>query len=309
LKPEKTTPTTLDFVDIAGLVKDAHSGEGLGNRFLGHIRDVDCIVHMVRCFQKGDVVHVDGRIDPRADIEIVETELLLADVQTCENRLSKVERHTRAGDKAALAEKAAVEGLRDGLLAGTPASALRPEAPGEARAVFEGLHLLSAKPVIFLANVDETQLKEGGAHVEAAREAARERGAECVAIYADMEAEIASLDDPEEAKVFLEDLGLAETGLNELVRAGYRTLKLVTFYTTVGPELRAWTVPEGTPAPKAAGRIHTDFEKGFLRAEVVSFDAFAKAGSEAAAREAGILRVEGKEYVIRDGDVIRFKFA
>ncbi len=308
LRPEKVTPTTLTFVDVAGLVKNAHEGEGLGNQFLGHIRDLDAVVHVVRCFAKDDVVHVDGRIDPKADIEVVETELLLADAETCEKRIEKAGKKARAGDREAIAEQGAVEALREGLLAGKPASALRPEG-GEALETFKSLFLLTAKPVIFLANVDETQLKEGGPEVDAVREAAGERRAEWVKIYADMEAEIAALEDEAEARVFLEDLGLEETGLNALIRAGYRALDLVTFYTTVGPELRAWPVPRGTPAPKAAGRIHTDFEKGFIRAEVVPFEAFVEAGSEARARESGVLRVEGKSYEVQDGDVIRFKFA
>ncbi|MHC5080483.1 MAG: redox-regulated ATPase YchF [Planctomycetota bacterium] len=309
LSPQKVTPTALEFVDIAGIVKNAHAGEGLGNQFLGHIREVDAIAHVVRCFPRDDVVHVDGRIDPGADIEVVETELLLADVETCENRLAKLERRLKAGPKDVVAEAEVVQGIREGLAGGTPASRLKPRGSGEALEVFHGLFLLTAKPVIFVANVDEKQLKEGGREVDAVREAAAVRGGEFVMIYADMEAEIARLEDAEEAQVFLADLGLSETGLNALVRAGYRALSLLTFYTTVGPELRAWTVREGTRAPEAAGKIHSDFEKGFIRAEVVTFEEYLQAETEAKAKERGVLRVEGKEYPIRDGDVVRFKFA
>ncbi|MHC4779063.1 MAG: redox-regulated ATPase YchF [Planctomycetota bacterium] len=309
LPNEKTTPTTLEFVDIAGLVKNAHAGEGLGNKFLGNIREVDAIAHVVRCFASEDVVHVDGRIDPVPDIEVVETELILADVETCEKRMAKLERRLKAGPKDVLAQFETTREIRDGLLEGKPASALAPTGPSEALNTFSSLFLLSAKPVIFVANVDESQLREGGPALDAVRESAASRKTESVPIYADMEAEIAVLEDPEEASAFLDDLGLAEPGLDHVIRAGYSALNLVTFYTTVGPELRAWTVPEGTPAPRAAGRIHTDMERGFIRAEVVDFNAFVEAGSEGKARESGGLRVEGKGYEIRDGDVVRFKFS
>ncbi|MHC4597779.1 MAG: redox-regulated ATPase YchF [Planctomycetota bacterium] len=309
LSPPKTTPTTLEFLDIAGLVRNAHAGEGLGNQFLGHIREVDAVAHVVRCFPSDDVVHVDGKIEPLADIEVVETELILADVETCEKRMAKLERRLKAGPKDVQAEFETAQTIREGLLTGKPASALAPPGPSDAWDVFRGLYLLSAKPTLLVANVNEVQLKEGGETVDAVRKAAEDRGAALVLIHADMEAEIARLDDPEEAEAFLSDLGLEEPGLHRLIRAGYRALRLVTFYTTVGPELKAWTVPEGTAAPRGAGRIHTDMERGFIRAEVVSFDDFVKAGSEAGARESGALRVEGKGYEIQDGDVIRFIFA
>jgi GTP-binding protein YchF len=309
LSPGKCTPTTLEFVDIAGLVKNAHAGEGLGNQFLGNIREVDAVAHVVRCFASDDVVHVDGQIEPLSDLEVVETELMLADAQTCEKRMAKLERRLKAGPKDVLAEFETVNGLREGLLGGKPASALAPPGPSEALDVFESLYLLTAKPLIIVPNVDEGQLKEGGPALETLLEAGRARSVPVVPIYADMEAEIALLDDLEEVQAFLDDLGLDESGLNRLVRAGYGALSLVTFYTTVGPELRAWTVPESTPAPRAAGRIHTDFEKGFIRAEVVDFESFVEAGSEGAARESGALRVEGKGYEVHDGDVLRFKFS
>jgi len=309
LAPEKTTPTSIEFVDIAGLVKNAHQGEGLGNRFLGNIRNVDAVAHVVRCFSSGNVSHVSGTLDPVADIEVVETELLLADADSCDKRMAKLERRIKAGPKDVLAEYEEVKRIREGLLEGRAGSELRPPSPSGARDVFDSLFLLTDKPVLFVANVDEAQLEHADDPVEAVQRAATDRGAEFVTIYADMESEIARLEDPEEAAAFLEDLGLEETGLNHLVRAGYRALDLVTFYTTVGPELRAWTVPRGTPAPRAAGKIHTDFEKGFIRAEVIPFEEFVKAGSDAKAREAGVLRVEGKSYLVRDGDVIRFKFA
>lgn len=309
LSPPKITATTMEFVDIAGLVKGASRGEGLGNKFLGHIREVDALIHIIRCFQNPDVVHVGGAVDPPRDREIVNTELILADLDTVERRLEKTERLAKVGDKDARKATLLLTRLRNALGRGLPARSLIPEGEhGEDEALRRELHLLTDKPVLYVANVSESMLKAPFPTVEALEQAAAREGSRVVAICGDMEAEIAELP-PEERRGFLDDMGLAEPGLAKLIRAGYDLLNLITFYTTVGPELRAWTIPRGTPAPQAAGRIHTDMERGFIRAEILHYDDFLAAGGIAPAREKGLLRSEGKSYRMMDGDIALFRFS
>jgi len=307
--PRRTVPTTLEFVDIAGLVAGASKGEGLGNQFLSHIRQVDAIAHVLRCFVDPDVVHVGGRVDPRGDRDVVETELMLKDLEQIERRREKKVKDAKAPGKPgelARAEVAALDVVRAGLERGTP---VRRQALGpEARAAVADLFLLTGKPVLYIANVDERQLADpGDPSVAAVRALAAEEGARCVAISGKVEAELAELPEGDRAE-FLRGLGLEEPGLERLVRASYELLELVTFF-TVGPEeCRAWTVHAGTHAPQAAGAIHSDFERGFIKAEVCRWDDLVAHGSDAALREKALLRVEGKDYVVRDGDVIHFRF-
>ncbi len=304
LKPEKVTPTHLEFWDIAGLVKGASQGEGLGNQFLSHIRNVDALAHVVRCFEDERVTHVYGTLDPRRDMEIVQTELILADLQTVEKRLAKAVHQGKVGDKKSSSEIPLLEELTAQLSRGVPAG--RPKFGEEGRRVLQSLELLTVKPVVYVANVSERELKERR-WVSRVEEKAAEEMAPVVLICGDLEAEIARLS-PEERVEFLSEMGLRESALNQLVRAGYALLDLITFYTTVGPELRAWTIPKGTHVPRAAGKIHSDMERGFIRAEVISFDQFISAGSLAAAREKGLVRVEGKEYIVQDGDILHIRF-
>jgi GTP-binding protein YchF len=308
-EPKRTTPTTLEFVDIAGLVAGASKGEGLGNQFLSHIRQVDAIAHVLRCFVDPDVVHVGGRVDPRGDREVVETELMLKDLEQIERRREKKVKDAKAPGKPgelAKGEVAALDAVRAGLERGTPVrrQALAPEQ----RAAVADLFLLTAKPVLYIANVDERQLVDpADPAVAAVRALAAEEGAGCVVISGKVEAELAELPEGDRAE-FLRGLGLEEPGLERLVRAGYELLGLVTFF-TVGPEeCRAWTVHVGTHAPQAAGAIHSDFERGFIKAEVSRWDDLVAHGSEAALREKALLRIEGRDYVVRDGDVIHFRF-
>ncbi len=304
LAPQKITPTVLEFWDIAGLVRGASQGEGLGNRFLGHIRNVDALAHVVRCFEQEQVSHIYGTLDPRRDIEIVQAELLLADLQTVEKRLSKEIHQAKVGDKKASAEVPFLQAVHEHLASGQIAVRLRPSE--DEQKILSSLELLSQKPVVYVANANETELKKRQyvPHVE--EWAAREQ-APVVIICGDLEAEIAELP-PLDRKEFLQEMGQIESGLHQLIRAGYERLHLVTFYTTVGPELRAWTIPRGTRAPQAAGKIHTDMEHGFIRAEVISFDSFVAAHSMAAAREKGWIRVEGKDYIVQDGDILHIRF-
>jgi ribosome-binding ATPase len=304
IRPEKVTPTTLEFWDIAGLVKGASQGEGLGNQFLGHIRNVDAVGHVVRCFEAEDVVHVYGSLDPRRDIEIVRTELILADLQTVENRLGKIAHQAKVGDKKAAAEIPFLERIKERLAAGH--SAAVPASSSEEKSFVWTLGLLTAKPLLYVANASEKELKERR-WIPEVENGAAEEGAPVVVICGDLEAELTELPESERQE-FLREMGRAESGLNQLIRAGYGLLHLLTFYTTVGTELRAWTVPAGTRAPQAAGKIHTDMERGFIRAEVISFEEFVTAGSMAAARDKGAVRVEGKEYVVRDGDILHIRF-
>ncbi|HOD98840.1 MAG TPA: redox-regulated ATPase YchF [Syntrophales bacterium] len=305
LHPLKKTYTTMEFLDIAGLVKGASRGEGLGNKFLGHIREVDAIVHIVRCFDNPDVVHVDGLVDPVRDIEIVNTELLLADLETIDKRLLSVEKRVKTGDREAGQTLEFLRMIKDTLGRGIPCRNLVPTE--EHTEVRKDLHLLTDKKVLYTANVSEAVLKGAQGYVSAMEEVAAREGALVITICGDMEAEIVELP-PEERAVFLEDLGLRESGLEKLIRAGYDLLGLITFYTTVGTELRAWTIPRGTRANQAAGKIHSDMERGFIRAEILHFEDFKAVGNIAVAREKGLVRSEGRDYQINDGDIVVFRF-
>ena len=305
-KSGKIIETQLAFVDIAGLVRGASKGEGLGNQFLGNIREVDAIVHVLRCFEDGDVTHVEGKVDPIADAETVETELMLSDLESLEKRVPNLIKKGQQGDKEAKIGASvlgqALELLRDG----KPARLTQPKDVEEAR-VFAQAQLLTAKPVLYVCNVEEANAATGNAHSARVFEKAAAEGAEAVVVSAAIEAEIATMP-AEDRGEFLAELGLEETGLARVIRAGYKLLHLLTFF-TVGPkEARAWTVPAGSKAPQAAGEIHTDFERGFIRAETIAFDDYVTYGGEAGAREAGKLRQEGKEYVVQDGDVMLFRF-
>ena len=300
---QRIVPTRMTFVDIAGLVKGASRGEGLGNQFLANIREVDAIAHVLRCFEDGDVTHVEGRVDPIADAEVIETELMLADMDSIERRLQNLSRKIKGGDKEAIRQDALLRRALEALEQGRPARTVA--VAEDERKAWTMLQLLTAKPVLYVCNVDEASAATGNAHSDRVAEMAREQGAGFVVISAAIEEEIAQLD-PDEAAAFLADLGLEEAGLDRLIRAGYALLGLRTFF-TVGPkEARAWTIPAGTLAPQAAGVIHGDFERGFIRAETVSYDDFVELGGEQAAREAGRLRAEGKGYEVQDGDVLHF---
>ena len=305
---KKVTPAVIEFVDIAGLVKGASKGEGLGNQFLANIREVDAIVHVVRCFEDENVVHVDGSVDPVRDIETINLELIFADLEVLERRISKVAR-TAKMDKEAGREMALLKRVKEHLEEGKPASSM--ELAGEEEEKwFAGYNLLTAKPVIYAANVSEDDLMDDGASNEGVakvREYAAQTGSEVFVICAKIESEIAELDDDEKA-MFLDDLGISESGLDKLISASYRTLGLMSFLTAGEDECRAWTIRIGTKAPQAAGKIHSDFERGFIKAEVVNYEVLLREGSLAAAREKGLVGMEGKEYVVRDGDVILFRF-
>jgi GTP-binding protein YchF len=304
VKPEKVLPTTMQFVDIAGLVAGASKGEGLGNKFLAHIRETDAIAHIVRCFEDDDVTHVAGRVDPIADIETIDTELVLADLETAEKALERTAKQTKSGDKDAIRLAALLERVVAHLGEGRPLRALELEA--EDRLRLKTWQFITAKPVLYVANVDDTS-DERNPLVDSVRQRAVEEGAEVVVVSAAMEAELAQLE-PEEQAEFLADLGESEPGLNRLIRAGYALLDLLTFFTAGPKEVRAWTVRRGATAPEAAGRIHTDFQKGFIRAETTAFEDYIEAGGEAGAKAAGKLRLEGKDYVVVEGDVMHFRF-
>ena len=304
------TPTFIHFVDIAGLVEGASEGEGLGNQFLGQIREVHAIAHVLRCFEDPDVAHVSGSVDPVRDKEVVETELALADLATVERRLERIEKKARSGERDAQKELVVLEKLHAVLSEGEPVRTVD-LADHEARWI-RGLHLLTSKPVLYVVNVGEEDLPEGeNEHVRALREAVEAEGAgdetQIVPVCTKIESELAELE-PEERKVFLEELGLERSGLERLINAAYRLLGLITFFTTGPKETRAWTVRRGAKAPEAAGQIHTDFERGFIRAETISFEDLMDAGSMKAARERGLIRAEGRDYEVRDGDVILFRF-
>ncbi len=304
VSPEKVIPTTMEFVDIAGLVAGASKGEGLGNKFLANIRETDAIAHVVRCFEDEDVQHVHNRIHPLEDIDIINTELALADLESVEKQLQRVLRVAKSGDKDAIKQKEMLERLQDQLAEGKPVRAL--ELDDNEAALVKQFHLLTVKPTMYIANVDEDGF-ENNPHLDAVRELAESEGAEIVAICNKLEAEIAELDD-EERDIFLEDLGMEEPGLDRVIRAGYDLLGLQTYFTAGVKEVRAWTVKVGATAPQAAGVIHTDFEKGFIRAEVVSYDDFVEHNGEQGAKEAGRWRLEGKDYIVQDGDVVHFRF-
>ncbi|NLG59453.1 MAG: redox-regulated ATPase YchF [Gammaproteobacteria bacterium] len=304
VKPQKVLPTVMEFVDIAGLVAGASSGEGLGNKFLAHIREVDAIAHVVRCFEHSDVVHVAGRVDPVSDIETIDTELALADLDSVEKARQRAERAAKGGDKDAIARLPVLGKLHKALADGTPARAAGLD--DEERALVRDLFLLTLKPVMYVANVLEDGF-EGNPHLDAVRARAEAEGSEVVPVSAAIEEELAQLDDADRDE-FLADLGLEEPGLNRVIRAAYRLLGLQTYFTAGVKEVRAWTVKAGSTAPQAAGVIHTDFEKGFIRAETIAFDDFIRHGGEAGAREAGRLRLEGKDYRVQEGDVLHFRF-
>jgi len=304
VKPQNVIPTTMQFVDIAGLVEGASKGEGLGNKFLANIRETDAIAQVVRCFEHDDIVHVAGKIDPLADIEVVNTELALADLETVEKGTQRAEKQSKSGDKKMLAQKALLERVRDHLDTGQPVRAM--DLSGDERDELYDLHLLTIKKTLYVANVNEDGF-EDNPYLVAVREHAAAEGSEVVAVSAAMEMDMAELDDEEKTE-FLQEMGLDEPGLNRVVRAGYHLLGLQTYFTAGEKEVRAWTVPVGATAPQAAGVIHTDFERGFIRAEVVSYDDFVTHQGEQGAKEAGKLRLEGKDYVVRDGDVMHFRF-
>ncbi|MDL2273366.1 redox-regulated ATPase YchF [Oscillospiraceae bacterium OttesenSCG-928-G22] len=306
--PKKVTPATVEFVDIAGLVKGASQGEGLGNKFLAHIRSVDAICHVVRCFDDENVTHVDGAPGPLRDIETIELELILSDVEQLARRIDRVKKSAKSGDKKLLAEVALLERLALHLDAGKPARSFEPDSDADARTLAFA-ELLSAKPVLYVANTDEAGIKNLSAneYYRAVKQKADAEGAEAIAISARAEEEIASLDGEDKA-LFLEDMGLSEPGLFRLIKASYALLGLISYLTAGEPEVRAWTIEKGMKAPQAAGKIHSDFERGFIRAEVIAFDDLMAAGTMQAAKEKGLVRSEGKEYVVKDGDVILFRF-
>ncbi len=304
VKPEKTVATTMEFVDIAGLVEGASKGEGLGNQFLANIRETDAIAHVVRCFENDNVIHVANKIDPANDIEIINMELALADLESIEKQLQKVTRTAKGGDKESIAQKALIEKLIPHLSEGNPVRSL-PLDDSE-KDLLPTLHLLTTKPTMYIANVDEDGF-EDNPFLDIVQDIAKSEGSLVVPICNKLEAEIAELDDDEKAE-FLEDLGMEEAGLNKVIRAGYELLGLHTYFTAGVKEVRAWTMPLGATAPEAAGVIHTDFQRGFIKAEVVGYDDFVQYNGEQGAKEAGKLRLEGKDYIVKDGDVIHFKF-
>jgi GTP-binding protein YchF len=304
VKPEKVLPTTMQFVDIAGLVAGASKGEGLGNKFLANIRETDAICHVVRCFHNDDVVHVSGKVNPLEDIEVINTELALADLESVEKALDKVTRQAKTGDKKVLARKTLLERVRDHLDSGKPMRAM--ELTDDEKLELRDFQFLTIKPTLYIANVDEEGFEDNPL-LDAVRELARGEDSEVVPVCAAIEMEMAELND-EERREFLDDMGLDEPGLNRVIRAGYKLLGLQTYFTAGPKEVRAWTVPVGATAPQAAGVIHTDFERGFIRAEVISYDDFIACNGEHGAKEAGKLRSEGKEYIVKDGDIIHFRF-
>jgi GTP-binding protein YchF len=303
-KPQRVVPTTIEFVDIAGLVAGASKGEGLGNQFLANIRETDAVAHVVRCFHDDDVTHVSGNVDPLSDIDVINTELALADLATVDKALDRTTRVAKSGDKEAVARKAVLERIQPHLNEALPVRSLG--LGKEDLALLRELHLLTLKPTLYIANVDEDGF-ESNPLLETVQARAREESAEVVAVCARIEAELAELDDQEKTEFFAE-MGLDEPGLNRVIRAGYRLLGLDTYFTAGDKEVRAWTFPSGITAPKAAAVIHTDFERGFIRAEVVSYDDYVAGNGEAGAKESGKWRLEGKDYVVRDGDVVHFRF-
>jgi GTP-binding protein YchF len=305
-KSAQEIETQIEFVDIAGLVRGASQGEGLGNKFLANIREVDAVVHVLRCFEGGDVTHVEGRVDPIADAETVETELMLADLDSLERRVPNLVKKAQQGDKEAKIEASVLGQALDLLRASKPARLVKPKDVEEEKALARA-QLLTGKPVLYVCNVDEADAANGNELSAKVFEKAAAEGAVAVVVSAAIEAEIATLD-PEDRASFLADLGLEETGLTRVIRAGYQLLGLITFFTAGPKEARAWTVPKGAKAPQAAGAIHSDFERGFIRAETIAFEDFIACGGEAGAKDAGKMRAEGKDYVVQDGDVLLFRF-
>ena len=303
---ERIVPTQLTFVDIAGLVRGASKGEGLGNKFLAHIREVDAIIHIARCFEDTDITHVEGRVDPIADIETIDTELMLADLESLERRVTGLAKRVRGGDKEGTALLKIAEKLLAVLQDGKPVRAAALDA--DELPLLHELQLITAKPVLYVCNVDEGSAGSGNEFSARVKERAQAEGAECVVISAAIEAEIASMDDEDEKQEFLHEMGLGEAGLDRVIRAGYALLHLITYFTAGPKEARAWTVSQGATAPQAAGVIHSDFERGFIRAETIGYDDFVALEGEAGAKDAGKMRLEGKDYVVKDGDVMHFRF-
>lgn len=306
VKPQNLIPTTVEIVDIAGLVKGASKGEGLGNKFLGNIRTTDAILHVLRCYDDDNIVHVDGSVDPIRDKEVIDLELQLKDLESVEAKRDKVGKAARTGDKEAAKHLEFLDRVRDVLMEGKNVRVLELEDSEEP--LMKDLQLLTSKPVLYVCNVDEGSVVSGNAYVDKVKAMAEEEGAKTLIIGAAIEADIAELDDAEERKMFLADIGLEEPGVAKLIRTAYDLLDLQTYFTAGEKEVRAWTIPKGATAPQAAGVIHTDFEKGFIRAEVIAYNDFVSYGSEVAVKEAGKLSVEGKEYVVSDGDVMHFRF-
>lgn len=306
-QPKKVTPTAIEFVDIAGLVKGASRGEGLGNKFLSHIREVDAIVHVVRCFDDGNIVHVEGSVDPARDIETISLELVFADMEAIDKRIDKTRKQMKSGDKKYLVELELLESIKATLEKGLPVRSMN--FTPEEKDYVEQLFLLTWKPVLFAANVSEDGLStiDQNPYVAKVREIAANENAEVIVVCAKIEEEISQLED-DEKQMFLEELGLSESGLDKLIKASYKLLGLISYLTAGETEVRAWTIVKGTKAPQAAGKIHSDFERGFIRAEIVAYDDLIRCGSYAAAREQGLVRSEGKEYVMQDGDVTLFRF-
>ncbi len=305
VQPQAVQHAVVEFVDIAGLVAGAASGEGLGNQFLANIRECAAIAHVVRCFEDENITHVAGKVDPLGDIEVIDTELMLKDLETLDRAIERVRRQTKTGDKDAKARLALLERVKQGLEDGQ--TVRRQSLSAEERHAIRDLFLLTAKPVLYVANVDDASLPDGNELVDAVRRHANEEGARVAVVSAQIEAELAEMDE-ESRQEFLADLGLKEPGLNTVIREAYALLDLITYFTAGVKEVRAWTIHRGDTAPKAAGVIHTDFEKGFIRAEVISFEDFVRYGGEQGAREAGKMRLEGKDYVVADGDVMHFRF-
>ncbi|MGW9686172.1 redox-regulated ATPase YchF [Flagellimonas sp. 2504JD1-5] len=307
VNPEKVIPATVEIVDIAGLVKGASKGEGLGNQFLGNIRETDAILHVLRCFDNDNIVHVDGSVDPMRDKETIDMELQLKDLESVDKKLDKVKRAAKTGNKEAQKEEAVLNMLKEGLEAGTSVRAIEIDDDNRLEYV-KPLQLITDKPVMYVCNVDEGAAVEGNDYVEKVKAAVANENAEVIFLAVGTEADITELETYEERQLFLEDLGLTEPGSAKLIRGAYTLLDLETYFTAGVKEVRAWTIPVGATAPQAAGVIHTDFEKGFIRAEVISYEDYVNYGSETKVKEAGRMRVEGKEYIVRDGDVMHFRF-
>jgi ribosome-binding ATPase len=306
VNPERVVPTTMEIVDIAGLVKGASKGEGLGNQFLANIRETDAIIHVLRCFEDGNIVHVDGSVDPIRDKEVIDIELQLKDLETVEKKIQSLARVIKSGDKEAVKAMSLAERIKAHLEQGKNVRGMDLD-EDEWKFVKE-FQLITAKPVLYLCNVDEASVKTGNEFVERVKEAVKDEEAEVLMIGAKIEADITELETYEERKMFLDELGLDEPGVNRLIRSAYKLLKLQTYFTAGVKEVRAWTIKEGWTAPQAAGVIHTDFEKGFIRAEVIKYDDFVTLGSEAKVKEVGKMKVEGKEYIVQDGDIMHFRF-
>jgi GTP-binding protein YchF len=307
VNPERVLPATVEIVDIAGLVKGASKGEGLGNQFLGNIRECNAIIHVLRCFDNDNIVHVDGNVNPVRDKETIDIELQLKDLETVEKRLEKVKKAAKTGNKEAQVEANLLDKIKETLLKGNSVRTIKPENQEEEELI-DSFQLITHKPVLYVCNVDETAATNGNEYVEKVKELVKDENAEVIVLAVATEADITELETFEERQMFLEDLGLQEPGVSKLIRSAYKLLNLQTYFTAGVKEVRAWTINVGDTAPKAAGVIHSDFEKGFIRAEVIAYDDFVNFGSEAKVKEAGRLKVEGKEYIVKDGDVMHFRF-